>query len=51
VTDWTARFIAADDHADGAPLLRTEIDLDTCPYCVQSAVLLLSALGALEKRA
>lgn len=51
MTDWTARFIAADDHADGAPLLRTEIDLDTGHRCVHSAVLLLSALGVVERPA
>lgn len=48
MTDWTARFIAADDTTDGAPRLRTEFDLDTGHGPVENAVLLLSALGVVE---
>lgn len=46
--DWTARFIAADDSTDGAPLLRTHFRLHTGHGSVETAGLTVSALGVCE---
>jgi alpha-L-rhamnosidase len=48
VTDWNARFIAADDRTDGSPQLRTEIDVTADHGAIEHATLLLSALGVCE---
>lgn len=45
MTDWQAHFIAADDTADGAPLLRTQFALHPGHGAVQDARLAVSALG------
>ncbi|ASN19975.1 family 78 glycoside hydrolase catalytic domain [Arthrobacter sp. YN] len=48
MTTWQARMIAADNHLDGAPLLRGEFQLDQGHGDVESATLFLSALGVVE---
>ncbi|MFT4029418.1 MAG: family 78 glycoside hydrolase catalytic domain [Protaetiibacter sp.] len=48
MADWRARFISPAGELDGAPLLRTEFDLDAGHGDVASATLRYSALGVVE---
>lgn len=48
MTGWIARFIAAEDRTDGAPLLRRAFTVDHGHGSVERATLTLSALGVAE---
>ncbi|MGO4145702.1 family 78 glycoside hydrolase catalytic domain [Paenarthrobacter sp. YAF11_1] len=48
MTDWTAKFIAADEDSNGAPLLRKEFTIDPDHGPILKASLVLSALGVVE---